>query len=65
MQRWFCEVLEDEDEIKLFQSELNTLQRCDFDFAQSGHEEWRVGEMDDALCRWLQTDISAMGYTFE
>jgi hypothetical protein len=65
MQGWFCEILEDKDEIKLFQSELDALQRCNFDFAQSGHEEWRVGEMDKALCCRLQANICAMGHALE
>ena len=65
MQRWFGKVLEDKDEIELLQSELNTFQRRNFDFAQSGHKERRIGEMNETLRRWLQTDICAMRHTFE
>jgi hypothetical protein len=61
MKRNFCEVLEDEDEIKLLEAELYAFQRCDLDICQCDHQEWRIGQMDQAFSRRLEANIGSEG----
>lgn len=65
MQGRFRKVLEDEDQIELLQSELDTFQRGDLNLAQGGDKERRVGQMYETLCCRLQADVGAVRYTFE
>lgn len=49
MERRFRKVFENEDEIKLFECKLDTLQGCNFDFVESDNEEWSVDEVDETF----------------
>lgn len=65
MERRFRKVFENEDEIKLFQCELDTFQRCDFDLVESDDEERRVDQVDETFGGGLQPNVGSERNTFE
>ena len=65
MQRGLGEVLENEDHIKLLQTELDTFQRRHLDISKRDDEEWRVREVHKAFRRRLKADIGAERNTLE
>jgi hypothetical protein len=58
-------VLEDEDEIEVFEAVLNTLEVGDFDFGEGENEEGRLGEEDEGFGGGLEEDVGPEGNTLE
>jgi hypothetical protein len=64
--KWgFGKVFEDENKIELFEGELDTFQRRDFDLVESDDKERWFDEVDEALGRGLQPNVGSERYTFE
>jgi len=59
------EILEDEDQIEVLQTVLNTFEMSDFDFVERDDEEGRFGEEDESIGRWLEKNIGTEWYTLE
>ena len=57
MKRRSCEILEDEDQIELLEAELHTFQRRNLDIRKCNYQEWRIGQMDQTVGRWLEANI--------
>lgn len=45
----FGKVVEDENQVKLLETKLHTLQRGDFDFRESDDQEGRIEEVNEAV----------------
>ena len=65
MERRLRKVFENEDEIKLFECELDTFQGCNFDLVESDNEERRFDEVDEAFGAGLQPNVGSEGYTLK
>jgi hypothetical protein len=59
------EILEDEYHIEVLETKLDTFEMSDFDVFQSDDHEWWLGELDQAVCRWLTKDAGSERDTVE
>jgi hypothetical protein len=65
MQWRSSEVPEDEHHVEVFERELHSFQRCDFDFSQGHHSERWLGKVDKAFCGGLHLDTSTRRNSFK
>jgi hypothetical protein len=61
----FREIVEDDDHIELFEPELNALKRHNLDVVERDNQEWRVGEVDQAVRTRRNLDVGAIWYTIK
>ena len=57
MDRRSGKVVEDDNHIEVLQSVLYALEMRNLDVGKSYAEKRRIGQMDEAVCRWLQQYI--------
>ena len=59
------EILEDEDQIEVLQTVLNTFEMSDFDFVEGDDEERRFGKEDESIGRRLEKNVGTEWNTLE